>query len=188
LHYNWHRHYDASLGRYTQPDPLGFVDGPSVFGYARSRPYRYVDKDGRLVWTLPAIVGLIRYLVLPSAIRTLPAVVTSAILGGSNATDDQQSQGTDADGQPTNTKTVTVPPRPKRGWTCNCRVDCNDNIPGNCPDKNGKKFALGSGQGKQLDDAKNACTSDAQRRLQCQTKHDQCRCISSGGDYHRGGC
>src|SRR5688500_34369 len=22
LHYNWHRHYDPSLGRYTQPDPL----------------------------------------------------------------------------------------------------------------------------------------------------------------------
>ena len=21
LHYNWHRHYDATLGRYTQPDP-----------------------------------------------------------------------------------------------------------------------------------------------------------------------
>ena len=38
LHYNWHRHYDVSLGRYTQPDPLGFVDGPSVYGYARSTP------------------------------------------------------------------------------------------------------------------------------------------------------
>jgi RHS repeat-associated protein len=47
LHYNWHRHYDPSLGRYTQPDPLGFVDGPSVYAYARSSPHRYVDKDGR---------------------------------------------------------------------------------------------------------------------------------------------
>jgi RHS repeat-associated protein len=47
LHYNWHRHYDPSLGRYTQPDPLGFVDGPGVFAYARSAPHRYVDKDGR---------------------------------------------------------------------------------------------------------------------------------------------
>jgi len=46
LHYNWHRHYDPTLGRYTQPDPLGFVDGPSVYGYARNSPYRYVDSNG----------------------------------------------------------------------------------------------------------------------------------------------
>ncbi|MEQ1713050.1 MAG: RHS repeat-associated core domain-containing protein, partial [Hyphomicrobium sp.] len=26
LHYNWHRHYDPTIGRYTQPDPLVFVD------------------------------------------------------------------------------------------------------------------------------------------------------------------
>jgi RHS repeat-associated protein len=36
LHYNWHRHYDPSLGRYTQPDPLGFVDGPSVYAYVNA--------------------------------------------------------------------------------------------------------------------------------------------------------
>lgn len=35
FHYNWHRHYDPSLGRYTQPDPLGFVDGPSVWAYGK---------------------------------------------------------------------------------------------------------------------------------------------------------
>ncbi len=49
LHYNWHRHYDPTLGRYTQPDPLGFVDGPSVYGYAKSGPVGYIDRDGRLV-------------------------------------------------------------------------------------------------------------------------------------------
>ena len=47
MHYNWHRHYDPSLGRYTQPDPLGFVDGPSVYGYAGGAPTEWVDKDGR---------------------------------------------------------------------------------------------------------------------------------------------
>jgi RHS repeat-associated protein len=46
LHYNWHRSYDPTLGRYTQPDPLGFVDGPSVYGYGRGSPLRYVDRDG----------------------------------------------------------------------------------------------------------------------------------------------
>jgi RHS repeat-associated protein len=47
LHYNWHRHYDPTLGRYTQPDPLGFVDGPSVYGYVHARPLMGVDRDGR---------------------------------------------------------------------------------------------------------------------------------------------
>lgn len=48
LHYNWHRHYDPTLGRYTQPDPLGFVDAPSVYGHVRGSPFRYVDPSGRL--------------------------------------------------------------------------------------------------------------------------------------------
>ena len=47
LNYNWHRHYDPTTGRYTQPDPLGFVDGPSVYAYGRNSPQRFVDKDGR---------------------------------------------------------------------------------------------------------------------------------------------
>jgi RHS repeat-associated protein len=47
LHYNWHRHYDPSIGRYTQPDPLGFVDGPSVYAYTKNLPQSRVDFDGR---------------------------------------------------------------------------------------------------------------------------------------------
>jgi RHS repeat-associated protein len=46
LHYNWHRHYDPTLGRYTQPDPLGFVDGPGVYGYVRAKPLSVVDPLG----------------------------------------------------------------------------------------------------------------------------------------------
>jgi RHS repeat-associated protein len=49
LHYNWHRHYDPTLGRYTQPDPLGFVDGPGVYGYAGGSPHVFVDPTGRIV-------------------------------------------------------------------------------------------------------------------------------------------
>ena len=50
LAYNWHRHYDASIGRYVQPDPLGLAallsDGPSaVFGYQSGdgNPISFVD-------------------------------------------------------------------------------------------------------------------------------------------------
>ena len=47
LHYNHHRMYDPVTGRYTQPDPLRFVDGPSVYAYAGNSPYIRVDRDGR---------------------------------------------------------------------------------------------------------------------------------------------
>jgi len=46
LAYNWHRHYDTTTRRYTQPDPLGFVDGPSVYAYAGNSPAMRVDKLG----------------------------------------------------------------------------------------------------------------------------------------------
>jgi RHS repeat-associated protein len=46
LHYNWHRWYDALLGRYTQPDPIGMPDGPSRYAYARNDPLRSIDPEG----------------------------------------------------------------------------------------------------------------------------------------------
>ena len=46
LAYNWHRHYDPTTGRYTQPDPMGFIDGPSRYAYALSSPGMYDDFSG----------------------------------------------------------------------------------------------------------------------------------------------
>jgi RHS repeat-associated protein len=48
LHYNHHRNYDPVTGRYTQADPLGFVDGPSVYAYAGNSPYMNVDREGEM--------------------------------------------------------------------------------------------------------------------------------------------
>lgn len=39
----------STLGRYTEHDPLGFVDGPSVYAYAKGIPHSFVDPDGREV-------------------------------------------------------------------------------------------------------------------------------------------
>ncbi|MCZ8322888.1 MAG: RHS repeat-associated core domain-containing protein [Novosphingobium sp.] len=47
LAHNWHRTYDATIGRYLQADPLGFVDGPSVYSYVRSSPIALVDPLGQ---------------------------------------------------------------------------------------------------------------------------------------------
>jgi RHS repeat-associated protein len=46
LHQNWMRDYDPTTGRYLQADPLGLVDGASVYGYALQNPGRYVDPTG----------------------------------------------------------------------------------------------------------------------------------------------
>ncbi len=46
LDQNWMRDYDPNTGRYMQADPLGLVDGASVYGYARQNPGRYVDQLG----------------------------------------------------------------------------------------------------------------------------------------------
>jgi RHS repeat-associated protein len=53
LAYNWHRHYDATLGRYVQPDPLGLrslmSDGPSAYGYVGGNPLAYSDPRGEFL-------------------------------------------------------------------------------------------------------------------------------------------
>ena len=62
LAYNWHRHYDATLGRYVQPDPLGLTamlsDGPSVYTYAHSLPVVITDPTGLLVVSLDRLSRL----------------------------------------------------------------------------------------------------------------------------------
>ncbi len=46
LHQNWMRDYDPTTGRYIQADPLGLVDGASVYGYARQNPGRWTEPFG----------------------------------------------------------------------------------------------------------------------------------------------
>lgn len=46
LHYNWHRHYDTTTGRFVQPDPLGMPDGPSRGVYGKNSPLIQVDPKG----------------------------------------------------------------------------------------------------------------------------------------------
>jgi RHS repeat-associated protein len=55
LHYNWYRHYDPTTGRYLQPDPLGFVNGPSLFTYAMSSPTQFIDPEG--LWGIRGALG-----------------------------------------------------------------------------------------------------------------------------------
>ncbi len=56
LAWNWHRHYDASLGRYIQPDPLGFAAGTSLYGYAGQSPLMAADPEGRCPLCVVALI------------------------------------------------------------------------------------------------------------------------------------
>jgi RHS repeat-associated protein len=46
LHYNWHRHYDPTIGRYMSSDPLEFVDGSSLYSYVHGNPLGSRDPSG----------------------------------------------------------------------------------------------------------------------------------------------
>jgi len=52
LYYYRARVMDPNTGRFTSEDPLGFVDGPNLYGYVANNPINYVDPNGQ--WLAPA--------------------------------------------------------------------------------------------------------------------------------------
>ncbi len=46
LHQNWHRDYDAGLGRYVQSDPIGLRAGTNTFSYVKNGPLMNTDMQG----------------------------------------------------------------------------------------------------------------------------------------------
>ena len=57
LHQNWMRDYDPTTGRYLQADPLGLVDGASMYGYVGQNPGRYADPRGEFLAQLGGAIG-----------------------------------------------------------------------------------------------------------------------------------
>jgi RHS repeat-associated protein len=57
LHYNYHRSYSATTGRYTQSDPIGLDGGWNRFGYVGQNPLSFTDPDGFQTTALPIPTG-----------------------------------------------------------------------------------------------------------------------------------
>jgi RHS repeat-associated protein len=57
-HYNWHRYYDPSTGRYLTPDPIGLAGGLNGYGYAGQDPMGAVDPTGLASEALDQIAAL----------------------------------------------------------------------------------------------------------------------------------
>ena len=71
LHYNWHRYYDPSIGRYLRSDPIGFFGGDvNLFAYVLNNPVNAIDPDGRAVhWIVRFIYGRLAAALLNQADR-----------------------------------------------------------------------------------------------------------------------
>ncbi|MFA5670398.1 MAG: DUF5675 family protein, partial [Balneolaceae bacterium] len=55
MYYFGARYYDAALGRWSVTDPAGQY--PTPYGYAGNSPIMNVDRDGRIAWFAPLIIG-----------------------------------------------------------------------------------------------------------------------------------
>ena len=46
FHYNYHRYYDPTIGRYLTPDPIDLGGGRSLYVYVQNRPLNMIDPSG----------------------------------------------------------------------------------------------------------------------------------------------
>lgn len=51
LHYNWHRYYDSSTGRYISADPIGLAGGMNLYAYVGGNTVNAVDPWGLAEYT-----------------------------------------------------------------------------------------------------------------------------------------
>jgi len=72
-------------------------------------------------------------------------------------------------------RSIPMPEEPRRGCTCTCRADANDNIPGNI-EPGMQTFAFGTATASSCAQASKDAKREATHSLGMQPKHIDCRC------------
>jgi RHS repeat-associated protein len=187
LHYNWHRYYDPQIGRYLQPDPIGLIDGPSLYGYAQQNPVNNFDPTGQ---STLAMGGRMMLVPIPGA-RLVGGVllVAGAIVYFS---DDIAAQFKDRNSiedvtdelnkEENLSQTLPWPVKNKGKWTCICRANKNGRSTKNCADTFSKEFAFGWGVGPTMLAAYQQAERMAKSLLGAASVHHvQCKCTDPKG-------
>lgn len=153
LAYNWHRHYDPSVGRYVQPDPLGMPDGPSRWVYVNNSPLMKVDPTGEFTQIPP---GILKCMLNPSS--CLPS--TPQYCPAKPYTPDNNL--------------FPPPEMARRGWTC--EASCHQKMidPTLAPVNGG--FLRGTGSGNTQSLACQAAMSNAVASAPLGSQARHCRC------------